>query len=477
MNRTDEQIIQGVLDEFMQICAIPHGSGQEKQLADMLQARLQRLGAAVRRDGLHNLWASLPASPGCPDQPVIALQAHLDMVCAGDMTGGVQPVRQAGGWLSTGGKSTLGADCGAGMALILWLLEQDLPHPPLRILLTAQEEIGINGARELPAESVQGVRDLINLDGFALSRILAGAAGGLREQYARPLALVPAPAGKAYRVALSGLSGGHSGFDIGEKRGNAILWLGALLRKLQTRMPFAIGSFTGGHAFNAIPYDSEAVIVTGSAAEEPLREFAQELFAKYHATDPNAQLTVQPCAAPAQVWSGADMGCLLTMLGGFADGVYQRGADGQVRDSSSLGRVYEADGQIFLDAMIRFMDPAAEAALRQSHSLVAASCGFACVHSTRYPVWEEKQDSPLIGQMQALHRQYTGEQAQVVCQHVGLELSYFCEKNPAMQCVSLGMDIEGCHSPAERWRLDSIPPLARMLAAYLEGAADAAKAP
>ncbi|MDR3766736.1 MAG: M20/M25/M40 family metallo-hydrolase [Butyricicoccus sp.] len=474
MSFTNQEIIDGVLAAFYPLCAIPHGSGRERAIADYLERKLRTLGACVQRDAIHNIWADVPGTEGLDNAPIIALQAHMDMVCAvgtADYDAASSPIETCiqDGWLSTGGRSSLGADCGAGVALILWLLEQDIPHPPLRILFTAQEEIGLNGAREIDARSVEGVRELINLDGFSSQRILVGAAGGTREHYARALETVPSPAGKSYRITISGLTGGHSGFDIEKRRGNAILWMGELLRRLQTKTPFAIASLHGGQAFNAIPYQCLAEIVTAVSIEQAATDFAQEIQSRHVATDPQAKITIEPCEKPARVWAGSVTSGMLPLLGGFADGVYAMHPElpGVVSDSSNLGRVYEQDGAICLDAMIRFMDVQAEMALRQSHQLVAGMCGFAGSVRTRYPAWPAEPDSALAKRMRQLHQKYIPGEPQIVAQHVGLEPSYFYAKNPNLSCIGLGMDIEGCHSPDERWRLDSIPPLARMLMEYL----------
>lgn len=477
MRLTNQEIIDGVLAEFLPLCDIPHAPASEKAISDYLAARLRELGAQVHRDTMWNLWADVPASAGREQEPVVALQAHMDMVCAvgqPDYRPQLDPIVATvrDGWLSTGGRSTLGADCGAGLSLILWLLAQkELVHPPLRIIFTVQEEIGLVGARGIARESVEGVRTLLNLDGFALDRILIGSAGGARESYARKLETVPAPAGKAYRIALSGFTGGHSGFDIVKRRANAILLMGEVLRRLQAKTPFAIASFAGGEAFNAIPYRCTAEIVSAVSIEDAIAEIAQDITARHHDTDPHGMLRAEPCAHPVRVWAGSATAGFLTLLGGFADGVYAMhpALPDTVSDSSNLGCVHLENDAICLDAMIRFMDPAAEAALHRSHMLIAGLCGFAGAVRTRYPAWPAKQDSTLVQRMAARYRAHVGSDPQILIQHVGLEPSYFLEKNPDLECVCMGMDIEGCHSPEERWRLASIPPLAYVLIDYLAG--------
>lgn len=470
MNR---EIISGVLEEFMPLCAIPHGSGNEKAVSDYLANRLAALGALVKRDAIWNIWADVPATSGREGEPTIALQAHMDMVCAvgePDYRPHTDPVAavEKDGWLSTGGRSSLGADCGAGVALILWLLGHAPSHPPLRVIFTVREEIGLAGAQEIPKESVAGVSAFVNLDGFAQDRVLTGSAGGMREHYARQMETVPAPAGKAYQITLTGFTGGHSGFDIDKKRVNAVILMGEVLRRLQTKTPFAIVSFAGGQAFNAIPYRCTAWIVSAVPIDQAVREIAEEIAARHKATDPDGILKAERCPHPGQVWAGSVTAGFLTLLGGFTDGVYAMHPElpGVVSDSSNLGHVYEQGGVLYLDAMIRFMDAAAEYALHQSHMLVANMCGFAGIVRTRYPAWPAKRDSALVQRMVTLYKGQTGKDAQVVAQHVGLEPSFFLDKNPEMDCVCLGMDIEGCHSPDERWRLDSIPTLAHMLLNY-----------
>lgn len=473
---TDRKIIDGVLDEFMPLCEIPHGSGNERALSDYLADRLTALGAQVKRDAAWSIWADVPASNGREQQAVVALQAHMDMVCAAgtpEYRPHIDPIAavEQDGWLSTGGRSSLGADCGAGVALILWLLGQKISHPPLRILFTVQEEIGLIGAQEIPMESVKGVSALINLDGFALNRILIGAAGGMREHYARRIELTPAPnGGAAYRLSLSGFLGGHSGFDIDKKRANAILVMGEVLRLLQTKVPFAVAEFAGGETFNAIPYRCTARIVCEKPAEDLLRTLADEVLERYRQAEPRAEMEIAACSCPQEVWGSEVTAGLLTLLGGFADGVYAMHPDlaGTVRDSSNLGHAYEEGGEICFDAMIRFMDPNAEYALHQSHMLIAAMCGFAGAVRTRYPAWPVKRGSALVKHMSELYRKQTGKDAHVIAQHVGLEPSFLLEKNPEMDCIGMGMEIANCHSPDERWKLDSIPVLARILCSYLE---------
>lgn len=474
-----KQITWEVLDAFGWLCRTPHGSGQEAALCRRLKDRMENRGYTVRQDAAGNLWCDLPASVGAEDCPRTILQAHVDMVCAVGTPAYMpahDPIRPVlrDGWLCTDGESALGADCGAGLAVMLWLADHpELPHPPLRLLFTVEEEIGLAGACRLSEAAVAEAAFLINLDGFRFGRLVVGAAGGLRERFARPYQTLPAPEGPAYRIACSGFRGGHSGFDIAEHRANAVLLLAELLRALRMEAPFALVSFAGGTAFNAIPFEAQAEIVCTAPAAEAIERIAADLCARHVQTDPEGRITVTQIERPASALDGNAASGLLTALGGFVDGVYAMHAEapGAVSDSSNLGRVWMADGALHIDAMLRCMDGAAEQALHQSHAAVCGMCGFTGEIHSRYPAWPAKSQSALAERLAQAYARHTGQTAEITVQHVGLEPSYFVEKNPDLSCVCIGMELQNCHSPQERWRTDTIAPFVRMLADALAGLA------
>lgn len=468
----DLQIINQVLEEFYKLCEIPHQPKNEKQLSDMLKKYLAEFSENIVQDDLVNIWADISASDGFENMPRIALQAHIDMVYAvgqnPDKTGKIL-TKIENGCLTTGGTSSLGADCGAGVAVIFWLLK-NIKHCPLRIILTVQEEIGLVGASKISNESVENINYLINLDGFSANRLIIGAAGGMREHFSRPMQLVNSPAGKSYEITISGLSGGHSGFDIDKNRGNAVLILGEILRKLQTKTPFAVAYFEGGEAFNAIPYTASAKIITAISAKNALEDISNEILNRYKQTDSSAKAIINECERPEKVWSGELLNSVLTVLGGFANGVYQMHKElkNTVNDSSNLGRIYEQDGELCLDAMIRYMDENACQALHQSHILVAGMCGFVSVIRTHYPAWKAKTDGTMLNKITELYKSEHGSLPEILAQHVGLEPSYFTKHNKNLECICMGMDIYDCHAPSERLKLDSIPPFVRILSAFLQ---------
>lgn len=244
--REDREIIDGVVKEFLALCAVPHGSWREGTLADLLAGRFRDRGWSVSRDDAGNLRADIPASPGREEAPLVALQGHLDMVCAAAPGSGWDPLtdpvaaRVEDGVLRTDGRSSLGADNNLGNAAVFYLLGQGAAHGPVRLLLTVAEEVGLQGARRVDPDWLAGVRYLINTDGFRLGQAVVSSAGGRRETFRKQLHTVPRNKPMAFELTLGGSLGGHSGYDINKGRANCNKLLTLLLGELRDELDYEL---------------------------------------------------------------------------------------------------------------------------------------------------------------------------------------------------------------------------------------------
>src|SRR2546421_8704608 len=126
---------------LIELVAMPSTTGHEEHIRNYLERQLAGRGLSTQVDGMGNLVATL-AGTGKP----LLLNAHMDRVPPGL---GYEPVLRDG-VLYSDGTTNLGADDAAGIAIILEVvrrvLEQRLPHPPLVLLFTVQEEAGLCGA-------------------------------------------------------------------------------------------------------------------------------------------------------------------------------------------------------------------------------------------------------------------------------------------------------------------------------------------
>ena len=156
--------------------------------------------------------------------------------------------------------------------VLLWLMHwhlldsEDIRHPRLEVIITVDEEVGMDGAREIDLSMLQGHR-MINLDSEDEGIFLTSCAGGARVNCRFPMKKQELT-GVRYEVEVSGLLGGHSGGEIHKERGNSNCILGRLLWKLSEKMPVGLVSADGGLADNAIPRQTKAAVVV----EEKMRK-------------------------------------------------------------------------------------------------------------------------------------------------------------------------------------------------------------
>ena len=295
---------------FDRILEIPRGSKEEDRIRRHVLELADRHGLAHHTDGMGNVVVRKPGTAGREHAPATILQGHLDMVnekdsdAAHDFASDPIRPRQEGEWLYAT-RTTLGADNGIGLAAMLALLEStDVPHGPLELLFTIDEETGLTGASGLDG-SLLGGRRLINLDSEVEGEVTVGCAGGAGTVLRLPLASSPAT-GTALTVRVRGLRGGHSGIDIVLQRGNAVKLLARVLNAAGETGALRLARIEGGNKHNAIPREAEAtVLVEGdvAAARAAFEAEAAAVRAELQATDPDVSFEFAETAAPARAWT------------------------------------------------------------------------------------------------------------------------------------------------------------------------------
>ncbi|PKO85700.1 MAG: cytosol nonspecific dipeptidase [Betaproteobacteria bacterium HGW-Betaproteobacteria-12] len=447
-----------VWQHFATLCATPRMSKQEGALRQQIQAWAEAHGLAVTVDAAGNLLLRKPATPGREAAPGVVLQAHLDMVCQknGDSAHDfsrdpIVPIQREG-WLQAVG-TTLGADNGIGVALILAALEDtSLVHGPLEALLTVDEEAGMGGARGLAPGLLQG-RLMLNLDTEAWGEFYLGCAGGLDVDVQREDEGEPLPDGwTVRRIALRGLRGGHSGVDIHEERGNAIKLLVNVLHDLAGALPYRLVALQGGTARNALPREAFATLALPDAGglgawlerrQRALREWLRDV-------DEGVTLTAEAAQAECVLDHQAQF-VWLASLHAAPHGVRRmsRQLPGVVETSNNLGMVDIGPAGGRCNFMVRsLVDGAATALADEIVSLFALS-GSAAEASGQYPGWRPNPDSALLQTCQAVYRRDFASESTVQVIHAGLECGIIGAKYPGLDIVSFGPTIRGAHAPGE----------------------------
>ena len=473
----DNAVIQGTMEWFERVSAIPHGSWNEKAVVDMLEERFAQIGWKTVRDAWNNLMAYIPATAGLENRKPVVLQGHIDMVCAVADGSGYVPERDPinlvieGNILKTDHRSSLGGDCVLADCLAIWLLQQKIPHGPVRLLLTTVEEQGLFGARQVAAEWLAGVDNLINIDGSSLGNMTIGCAGGWREHITRKMEYTAPTMKEAYKLSMDGFVGGHSGGHIHLGRGNPIRLITHFLGSLRGKLPFELAALKGGSAYNALPQDASAVIVTddGAALTQAVEEFRTAVKKYYKIFDPDIAINLAPVPVPQQVWTATLKEAALDLAALLHHGVYARMDTDptKVASSGNLGmwKLNDKD-EMVITTFIRCKSTFDESQMGARHAVAARLCGFA-VDVDSHPGWDGSPDTPLVKLICDVYNRQTGKEMAVSGTHAGLEPAVLGEKNPNMEMVSFGPTLRNLHSITEWADLSSLPGFAQLLSGVL----------
>lgn len=475
---------QSVWAHFSTLCSIPRPSYKEAALREHLIAWADSRGIVCAVDAAGNLILKKPASSGCENKPGVILQGHLDMVCQANS--GTQhdferdPIKAVvrGGWVEAEG-TTLGADNGIGVALALATLEEPgLLHPPLEVLLTVNEESGMDGARGLVPGTLHG-KTLINIDTEEWGHFYLGCAGGVDVEVRRECTQEAVPAGYVMmRLELSGLRGGHSGIDIHSGRGNAIKLLAEALRDLAAHTDMRLLEIKGGSARNAIPREAYAVCALRADAVTRLDEWVLHRHESWRRRLASAEAKVSFKCKMATVQEGhsitrTERDHLLGFLDACANGVSGMSVDfpGVTDTSSNLGVVELVQGAFKATFKVRSLQDARADELAGKLISFAAGYALQAWKEGAYPGWTPNPESTMLALCQQVYTEEFGHPASLQVIHAGLECGLLAASHPHLDMISFGPDIRGAHAPGEKVEIESVARCWQLLKAILQALA------
>ena len=460
---------------FLKICSIPHPSGHEEKLRDFLVAEAEKHGLQYRVDPAGNLAVERPAAAGCEGFPQIILQAHLDMVPQAApgvefdfLHDSIEPIVE-GDWVSTGNRTTLGADDGMGVALIMEMLTApDLVCGALRGVFTVAEETGLGGAEDIDRSFLNG-DILFNLDSDVVFTI--GCAGGSRFEGRQTLDS-KAPTGNcAVKITIQGMQGGHSGVDIHLPLGSAAVEM----RRLLATIDMELAAVKAGTLHNAIAREAEAVIVvreeTLGELQILLEDTAKELNKKYLPAE-NSVIEVKServSAMPSKVLTGASQSMLLDVWSKLPHGVLAANPDNSTETSSNLAVVSgNAGSEWSFILLVRSLYDKKRLEVTGNALTLLRENGFTADVDSQYTSWEPRWESPLLEHACNIYNSITGKTAERFVIHGGLEPGMFCGMNPKLEMLSFAPATCSVHSPQEKLSISDSENIRKILRKLLE---------
>ena len=464
-----------VLSFFKEITKVPRESGHEEQIIAYLQDFAASRSLECRTDNAGNVLIVKEASAGYEDVPAIVLQSHSDMVC--EKNEGVEhdfakdPIRYViqDGWMIAP-DTTLGADCGIGMAAQLALLDSDLPCGKIECLFTTSEETGLDGAMALEPGFFSG-KVLLNLDSEDEGEIFVGCAGGLDTTAVLHHGYDPIFEDfEMQEIFVKDALGGHSGDDINKGRANAVQLLGRFLYRI-IDLDWQLVSIDGGNKRNAIAREAKAVIAaepdTLDIINERLEAYASEVAEEYGAIEKKLNLGYAEFAGDAAdaidemtAWN------LVTALCASPHGVLAMSQEIEnfVETSTNLASVKMVErGVIRIGSSQRSCVTAARRAAAAKMEACFVLAGAVVTHESEYPGWAPAQISPIRDACVESYRKLFGVEPKVKAIHAGLECGLFTEKFPGLDMVSFGPTLRGVHAPGERLDLASLDKFVALL--------------
>ena len=449
---------EAVFGYFEEICAIPHGSRNTKKLSDYLVGFAEAHGLAYIQDEMNNVILFAPGTCGMENHEPVIVQGHIDMVCEKeaacpiDMATEGLDVTHDGTYIYAKG-TTLGGDDGIAVAMAMALLvDNTIPHPPLEVVLTTEEEIGLLGADAIDMSQLKG-RVLINLDSEAEGVFTVSCAGGCTACITLPVER-RAVYGPCIRLAVDGLKGGHSGADIHLKRANANKIMGEFMNRIQKIMPLCLTSLSGGAKDNAIPRSCQATLVAMGINLERINDIAAALQEEIRANYDEPEVTVQAFDVDAlggNSLSTESTAKIISLLCSAPNGVQKWSADieGLVQTSLNMGIAKLGERFSATFSVRSSVNTEKQEVLDQLKALAEMLEG-SYTQDGEYPAWEYRKESRLRDTMVRIYRDMFGQEPRVEAIHAGLECGLFNQKLPGLDCVSIGPQMHDIHTTRER---------------------------
>lgn len=468
---TIEEMLQtidykNVLKYFTELSKIPRGSGNNQGISDFIVAFAKEHELNYVQDEAFNVIIYKQASVGYEAHTAVILQGHMDMVCVKEpeskhdfKTQGLELLIE-GNYL-TANQTTLGADDGIAIAYALALLaDSKLKHPALEVVITTDEETGMDGAIALDASLLKG-RMMINIDSEDEDIVLVSCAGGLRTIGTLPV-LRMSVEGTALKVIIHKLKGGHSGAEIHKSRVNATILMARLLMELKEENSFLLLSMEGGEKENAIPSYCEATIIVKEEEVDFLTAKIEKQYKIYQkeflTAEPDMQITAKVLETSSYLAiHPISFEKILFALIQAPNGVLTMSADidGLVETSLNLGvfKITEEEANFYYS--VRSSVYSAKHFVSEKLQYLFEFLGGNCESMGEYPAWEYKRNSPLREKFTEVYEQMYQKKPVFTAIHAGLECGIICEKIPEMDIVSIGPKMYDIHSPKERLEISS----------------------
>jgi len=459
---------RGLFKHFEKITQIPRCSGNERMISDYLLGFAKENDLEAIQDNALNIIIKKPATEGYEKAPTVILQGHMDMVCEKDNDikhdFNKEPLELIieDDFIRARG-TTLGADNGIAVAFCLAVLEsKNIPHPPLEVLLTTEEETGMHGAINVDKKNLNG-KILINIDSEEEGVFTVSCAGGIISRVRLHTVLEDTENNSnLYKISINGLKGGHSGAEIDKGRANANKIMGRLLLDLEEITDYRISSINGGNKNNAIPRDAETIISIQDNKNLDLQSLAAKwntiLRDEFKESDPDINVDIEEIGVKTdKVMDKKTTANIVSFLLLVPDGVQSMsmGLKGLVESSSNLGIVKTTKESVLFESLTRSSVKTLKYRIVNIIKRLADLIDAEMTVEGDFPAWQYKSASRIREICKRVYSEMYNQEAKISATHGGLECGFFREKLGDIDMISFGPDMYDVHTPNEHLSISS----------------------
>ncbi len=458
-----------VFKYFEEICGIPHGSGNTKKISDYLVSFAKERNLRYIQDEYNNVIIFKDGTKGYENSAPVIIQGHMDMVCEKDKDCDIDFTEEGlrlavgDGYVYAKG-TTLGGDDGIAVAYALAILDNkdgSIQHPPLEVVITVDEEIGLLGAGYLDCSPLKG-KIFLNIDSEDEGIILVSCAGGVTAECELPISYEDNKDYNVYSIAVSGIAGGHSGVEIHKQGANSNMVMGRILAGIDKLADMRIIDSNGGLKDNAIPRETVATVaISANEDMDAIKKYIQHmqgvLASEYRTTDKDISVTFEEAASSQKVMTKDSTERLICALRSLPNGVLKMHSEieGLVQTSLNMGVLKTNENTVKLHFSVRSSVGSEKSELTDRVETVMSILGGKVELKGDYPAWEYNPDSKLRDIMVKTHVKLFNAAPKIEAIHAGLECGIFAGKIEGLDCVSYGPNMDDIHTSSEKLYIDS----------------------
>lgn len=456
-----------VIRFFREMSEIPHGTYNVDRISDYLADFARERKLSFIQDALKNVIIFKEATKGYEGLEPVIIQGHMDMVTVKDADADIDMATEGlcldykDGFIYAH-KTSLGGDDGIALAMALAILDSnEIPHPPLEVVCTVNEEVGMDGALGIDLSPLKG-KKLLNIDSEEEGVLTVSCAGGIRVSgeisFTRSNEF-----GTPVFISIEGLKGGHSGTEIHLKRANGAHLLADILGKISSKYDIFLNGMYAGEKDNAIPNNGSAEILVSGLGDidefmSLIQKINDEINLEYEGREDDIYIEVGiQTEGEEECLSKADTEKVIDYIQSVPDGVISmcEGID-MVETSLNLGILRLNEDFLKCDYALRSSVKAAKGELVKKVTAITEDFGGQWETFGDYPAWEYLKESPLRDKMVEIFERQYGHKPVVEGVHAGLECGILSEKIPGLEAVSFGPNLLDIHTTRERMDVESV---------------------